>query len=110
METWNIAFSTSTKSHFELVKRKKEFPVPGDQLKHRFLDLSKVEFWGSQEPENDFKVPFEELNRRFIDLIKVEFWAAPEPQKYVERIMLAVVTSIFRSQPIRILRCSRGRK
>jgi len=42
--------------------------VPGDHLKFRFLDLTKVELWTCQEAENDFYVPFYHLNRRFIDL------------------------------------------
>ena len=31
-----------------------ESAEPGEQLKHRFLDLTKVEFWACQEAENDF--------------------------------------------------------
>ena len=45
-----------------------EFRVPGDHLKHRFLDFTKVEFWACQEAENDSLVPFDHLNRRLIDL------------------------------------------
>ena len=33
-----------------------EFPVPGDYLKHRFLELNQVAFWAGQETENDYKV------------------------------------------------------
>jgi len=29
-----------------------EFTVPGDQLKHRFLDLTQVDFWDDQGAEN----------------------------------------------------------
>jgi len=82
---------------------------PCDHLKHRFLDLTKVEFWPFQEAVNDFYVPFDHLNRRFIDLknvifsvvqgaendfkvtfdnlnhrlfdfIQIAFWASPEAQ------------------------------
>ena len=73
-----------------------EFRVPGDHLKHRFLDLTKVEFWFDkmqkltfkchchlncrfinmknvafsvgQEAKNDFKVTFDNWNHRFFDL------------------------------------------
>ena len=31
-----------------------EFPEPGEHLKNRFLDLTKVEFWACKEAENDF--------------------------------------------------------
>ena len=31
-----------------------DFPVPGDHLKHRFGNLSKVKFWVCQEAEYDF--------------------------------------------------------
>ena len=30
------------------------FSVPGDHLKHRFLDITKVDFWASQDAENNF--------------------------------------------------------
>ena len=51
---WIIAFSTSPNSNFGLFERKKMFPVPGDHLKHRFLDNTKDEFWTCQEAPNDF--------------------------------------------------------
>jgi len=52
MSNWNIVFSTSPKSHFGLVKRKKnEFQEPGEHLKNRFQDLTKVELWACQEAE-----------------------------------------------------------
>jgi len=34
-------------------REENEFRVPGDHLKHGFLDLTKVEFWAFQETEND---------------------------------------------------------
>jgi len=40
-------------------------------LKHRFLDLNKVEFWGCQEAENDFK----DMNQRFFDFMEIAFSA-----------------------------------
>jgi len=33
---------------------KNVFPEPGDNLKHCFLDLTKVEFWAFLKAENDF--------------------------------------------------------
>jgi len=47
-------------------------------LKHRFLDLIKIEFWDCQEAENDLQVLFEHLNRYFIDLKKVAFSVGQE--------------------------------
>jgi len=57
------------------------FPVPGDHLKHRFFDLTKVEFWVFQDVENDILVPFNHLNRHFIDLKKVAFSVGQEAGK-----------------------------
>jgi len=42
-------------------------------LKHRFLDLSQLAFWGGQGAENDFKVPWEPLKHRFIEFIQDPF-------------------------------------
>ena len=39
---------------FGWCRGKNDFPVFGDHLKHRFLDLTKVEFWACQEAEHDF--------------------------------------------------------
>jgi len=33
-----------------------DFGVPGNDLKHRFLDLTQVAIWDGQEAENEFKV------------------------------------------------------
>ena len=35
-------------------KEENDFPVAGDHLKHRFLDVTKVEFLGCQDADNDF--------------------------------------------------------
>ena len=50
LTTWNIASSTSPKSHFRYA-RKYKMPslVPGNALIHRFLDVAKVVFWDRQE-------------------------------------------------------------
>jgi len=48
-------------------------------LKHRFLDLHKVEFWGCQEAENDFK----ELNHRIFDFMEIAFWAVHKAENEI---------------------------
>jgi len=41
-------------SHFGAGQEEENvFPVTGDHLKHRFLELTKGEFWVCQEAEND---------------------------------------------------------
>jgi len=52
-----------------------EFAVPGDNLKHRFINLTEFAFSVGQEEENDFKVPWDYLKHRFINFILVEFWS-----------------------------------
>ena len=52
--------------------------MPDDRFKHRFLDLTKVEFWACQEAENDFYVPFDHLICPCIDLKKVAFFVGQE--------------------------------
>ena len=52
------------------------FPVIGDHLKHRFLDI-KVEIWAYQEAENDLNAICH-LNQGFINLKKVEFSVGQE--------------------------------
>ena len=52
---------------------RKFVPSAWRTLQHRFLDLTKVEFWVCQEAESDFYVPFDHLNRSFTDLKKVMF-------------------------------------
>jgi len=47
--------------------------VPGDNLKHRFFDITHVEFWAVQEAEDDFAVPGEHMKYRFPDLNHVTF-------------------------------------
>jgi len=42
-------------SHFGGIQEEEnEFPVHGDHFNHRFLDVTKVEFYACQEAENDF--------------------------------------------------------
>ena len=70
------------------------FPVPGDHLKHRCLELPKVEFWlglsrgrilllsfsVGEEAENDFNGPLDNLNNRFFDFIQISFCVGQEAQ------------------------------
>ena len=58
-------------SHFGPVSREKMSSQCPLHLKHRFLDLYKVEFRACQDTENDFLVPFDHLNHRFIELKKI---------------------------------------
>ena len=53
-----------------------------EPFKHRFIDLTKVLFWGGQEEENEFAVPGNHLKHRFLDLTKVEFWTCQEAENY----------------------------
>ena len=80
--------------------------MPGDHLKHRCLDLPKVEFWlglsrgrilllssiwrlessfvhlknvafsVGQEAENDFNGPFDNYNHRSFDFMQISFWVS----------------------------------
>jgi len=52
--------------------------VPGDHLKHRFVDLTKVTFWVGQEDENELKVHCKHFKHRFLNIIQVAFWAGEE--------------------------------
>jgi len=44
--------------------------VPGDNLKHRYIDITEVVFWAGQEEGNEFKVPLEHLKHRFLKFIE----------------------------------------
>ena len=46
-------------------------PSAWRHLKHRFLDLNKVEFWGCLEAEKDFK----DMNQRFFHFTEIAFSA-----------------------------------
>ena len=39
--------------------------MPFETLKHRFFELTQVEFWDGQEAENEFKVTCDSLKHRF---------------------------------------------
>ena len=47
-----------------------------------FLDITQVAFLAGQEDENVFPVPGDNLKNRFFDLTKVEFKAFQEAEKY----------------------------
>ena len=50
---------------------RKWVPSAWRHLKHRFLDLNKVEFWGCLEAEKDFK----DMNQRIFDFTEIAFSA-----------------------------------
>ena len=54
--------------------------MPGNDLKHRFLDLTQDEFWDGQEAENEFKVTWEPLKQRYLEFTQVAFLAGPEAE------------------------------
>jgi hypothetical protein len=45
--------------------------VPGDPLKHCFLDLTEVAFCAAQNVENEFAGPGDPLKQSILDLAKV---------------------------------------
>ena len=52
--------------------------MPGDELKHRFLEVTQFVICYGEEAENDFKVTCEPLQYRFPDITQVAFWAVQE--------------------------------
>ena len=48
--------------------------MPGDHLKHRFLDLTQVAYCAGQGAEKELNVPCVPLKHRFLDLTQVAFW------------------------------------
>jgi len=50
------------------------FPVAGEDLKHRFPDLTKDEFWACEEADNELEVSSNHLNNCFIDLKKSQIF------------------------------------
>ena len=57
--------------------------MPGDNLKHRFLNMNQLAFWSAQWAKNFFKVTWEHLKHRFIDFIQIAFWAGQEENEFV---------------------------
>jgi len=76
-----------------------EFKVTRDPLKHRFLGFTHFAFWAGQEEGNVFSVPGDHLKHRFLDLTKVEFCFCED-----------VESSLYRLEESRILDWSRSRK
>ena len=72
--TFIIAFSTSGKSNFGLVKRQKmTFKCNSTICIIALSHMIKDAFSVGQESYNDFKVTFENLNHPFFDFIEIAF-------------------------------------
>ena len=83
-------------------EEEKEFPMPGDHLKHCSLELSKVEFWAYQVAENDFQVP---LKHMIVDLstLKKSHFRLIKKQKMSSKCIRRLESSLFRLHRNRIL-------
>ena len=78
--TWNIVFSTSSKSNLGLVKKQNWLLSAICHLNRSFINLKKVEFSVGQEGKNDLNVTFDNLNHRLFDFIKLHFKLVQRPK------------------------------